>query len=465
MFLGDELKTFIRNTLAASRIRGAGKIVLIAALGLTFSSHAAIAQDWLHTGTGLGVQKQRVAVSPFGPAGSISPAMAQEFGDVVSSDLEYSGIIDPVSASLFPQSTPHQPSELNYQAWSAAPASASYLAFGNLSGGGSDLAAQAWFYDVRNPGGQAVIAKIYRGQPTDDQVRLYAHQFADEILKQLSGGLPGISTTQIAFVSARTGNKEIWVMDYDGKNQHVVTSMKSIALTPRWSPDNTRIAFTCMAPGRNGVQSFQICMYSLASGHLISWPRFLGTNSSPAWSPDGSQVMFMSSMGGPPELYVADASGAHPKRLTFTVGVNTSPTWNPKTGQQVVFVSDRGGVPQLYMMSAAGGDVQKIELGDMGYVIDPSWSPNGELLAFSWRRPDGNYDIYIYDVSTKQLAQLTRDAGRNERPSWAPDGRHIVFESTRTGTRQIWSMLADGSQQRALTKQGENESPSWSAPR
>ena len=120
----------------------------------------------------------------------------------------------------FPQSTPHQPSELNYQAWSAAPASASYLAFGNLSGGGSDLAAQAWFYDVRNPGGQAVIAKIYRGQPTDDQVRLYAHQFADEILKQLSGGLPGISTTQIAFVSARTGNKEIWVMDYDGQNQH-----------------------------------------------------------------------------------------------------------------------------------------------------------------------------------------------------------------------------------------------------
>ncbi len=144
MFLGDELKTFIRNTLAASRIRGAGKIVLIAALGLTFSSHAAIAQDWLHTGTGLGVQKQRVAVSPFGPAGSISPAMAQEFGDVVSSDLEYSGIIDPVSASLFPQNAPHQPSELNYQAWSAAPASASYLAFGNLSGSGSDLAAQAW---------------------------------------------------------------------------------------------------------------------------------------------------------------------------------------------------------------------------------------------------------------------------------------------------------------------------------
>jgi TolB protein len=220
-----------------------------------------------------------------------------------------------------------------------------------------------------------------------------------------------------------------------------------------------------MAPGRNGVQSFQICMYSFASNHLLPWPRFLGTNSSPAWSPDGSQVMFMSSMGGPPELYVTDANGAHPKRLTFTVGVNTSPAWNPKTGQQVVFVSDRSGVPQLYMMSAGGGDVEKLDMGDKGYVIDPSWSPNGQILAFSWRRPDGNYDIYLYDVASKQLAQLTHDAGRNERPCWAPDGRHLVFESTRTGTRQIWSMLADGSQQRALTTKGENESPNWSAPR
>ena len=175
--------------------------------------------------------------------------------------------------------------------------------------------------------------------------------------------------------------------------------------------------------------------------------------------------MFSSGMSGnSTELYVADASGARPKRLTFTVGVNTSPVWNPKTGQQVVFVSDRSGVPQLYMMSADGGDAQRLDMGDKGYVIDPSWSPNGQLLAFSWRRPDGNYDIYIYDTATKELAQLTSDAGRNERPCWAPDGRHIVFESTRTGTRQIWSMLADGSQAKQLTRTGENESPSWSQP-
>jgi len=113
-------------------------------------------------------------------------------------------------------------------------------------------------------------------------------------------------------------------------------------------------------------------------------------------------------------------------------------------------------------MGADGTEVQKIPLPDMGYVIDPAWSPNGQLLAFSWRRPNGNYDLYVMDIATHALVELTRDAARNERPSWAPDGRHMVFESTRTGTRQIWSMLADGSVPRQLTTDGQNESPNWS---
>jgi TolB protein len=203
-------------------------------------------------------------------------------------------------------------------------------------------------------------------------------------------------------------------------------------------------------------------MYSMISNKLISWPHYRGTNSAPAWSPDGTKVMFMSSQYGNPELSVADADGNHIKRLTFSKGANTSAAWNPKTGQQVVFVSDRGGTPQLYVMDAAGGDVQKLEVGDKGYVIDPAWSPNGQLLAFSWRRPDGNYDLYVTDMASHQMVQLTRDAGRNERPSWAPDGRHLVFESTRSGTRQIWSMLADGTDVRQLTTRGDNESPNWS---
>ena len=160
--------------------------------------------------------------------------------------------------------------------------------------------------------------------------------------------------------------------------------------------------------------------------------------------------------------FTTDADGSHVKRITHSVGANTSPSWNPKTGQEVAFVSDRGGTPQLYTMDAEGAEAQKVPLPDMGYVIDPAWSPNGQLLAFSWRRPNGNYDLYIMDVATHDLVELTRDAGRNERPSWAPDGRHMVFESTRTGTRQIWSMLADGTSARQLTSAGQNESASWS---
>jgi TolB protein len=250
-------------------------------------------------------------------------------------------------------------------------------------------------------------------------------------------------------------------MDYDGANAHQLTRLKSIALTPRWSPDATKIAFTCYVPYR-GATSAQICIYSTASDRLISFPRFPGTNEAPAWSPDGSQIAFMCSRSGDPQIYTADANGNHLQRITDTAGVSTSPVWNPKTGQQLVFVSDRGGSPILYMANSDGSNVQKIDLPDMGYVIDPAWSPNGQLLAFSWRRPNGNYDIYVMDIVSHQLAQLTRDAGRNERPSWAPDGRHIVFESTRTGSDQVWSMLADGSMPHQLTFQGVNSSPNWS---
>lgn len=421
----------------------------------------AAAQDWFKTGTGLGVTKARVAIPDTAARSASAEPLARTFHDVLWADLEYSGILDLVSPSFYPQAVPSQPSELKAPDWAAAPASAYMVAYGNLTADGTNLAFAGFLSDVHNPAAPLALQKIYRGAATDADARRLAHQFADDIVSLLSGGQPGIAQTLIAYVSARGGNKEIWVMDYDGGNQHQVTHLRSISLTPRWSPDATRIAFTCYVPFR-GVTSAQICLYSTASERLISFPRYRGTNSSPAWSPDGSQIAFMSSQNGDPEIYVADVDGARLHRITFARGVNTSPAWNPKTGKQMVFVSDRGGVPVLYLSNSDGSDVQKLELPDMGYVIDPSWSPNGQLLAFSWRRPSGNYDIYVMDIVSRQLVELTRDQGRNERPSWAPDGRHLVFESTRTGRRQIWSMLADGSAPHQLTFEGQSESPNWS---
>jgi len=419
------------------------------------------AQDWFKTGTGLGVTKARVAVPDTVARSAFGEPLPKTFHDVLWADLEYSGILDLVSPSFYPLQMPSQPNELKAEDWSAAPANAYMVAYGNLTTDGSNLAFAGFLSDVRNPSAPLALQKIYRGPATDAGVRKLAHQFADDIVAVLSGGQPGIAQTQIAFVSGRSGNKEIWVMDYDGANQQQLTHLKTISLTPRWSPDATRIAFTCFAPVR-GVTSAQICIYSTVSNRMIAFPRYRGTNSAPAWSPDGSQIAFTSSQNGDPEIYVADIDGARLHRITFAAGVSTSPAWNPKTGKQMVFVSDRGGVPVLYLSNSDGSNVEKLDLPDMGYVVDPAWSPNGQLLAFSWRRPSGNYDIYAMDIVSRQLVELTRDAGRNERPSWAPDGRHLVFESTRTGTRQIWTMLADGSEPKQLTFQGQSESPNWS---
>jgi TolB protein len=421
---------------------------------------AAHAQDWFKTGTGLGVSKVRLAVTEFGAANPQAQPLEKTFHDVLWNDLEYSGIVDMVSPSFYPTAVPTQPSELDANAWNTAPANAHMVAFGSMDAT-NGLSVSGNLFDVRSAPAASALQKIYRGAATDGDARKLAHQFADDIIARLSGGVPGIASTQIAFVSNRSGNKEIWVMDYDGSNQHSITQLKTIALTPRWSPDATRIAFTCYESFR-GVTSAQLCMYSTDSSRLISFPRFRGTTCCPAWSPDGKQLAFMASGTGDPGIYVSDSDGAHEHRVTLTRGVSTSPVWNPRTGKQIIFLSDRGGEPLLYEMNSDGSNIEKIEMPDMGYVVDPAWSPNGQLLAFAWRRPSGNFDIYIMDIVSRQLVELTRDVGRNERPSWAPDGRHLVFESTRTGTRQIWSILADGSEPKQLTYTGQNESPNWS---
>lgn len=445
--------------------------LLIGGCMLLAGGMPAAAQDWFRTGTGLGVDKARVAAADFGARGSAGDpleaqqkrnALAGTFNAVLWSDLDYSGILELASKSFYPLDLPTIPAQLRIDMWNREPVSAHMLALGNLSTAGEEMVIEAWLFDVRSQQ-PPVLAKRYRAAATDEEARRIAHQFADEIVARLSGGLPGIASTRIAFVSNRTGYKEIWAMDFDGANQQQLSSMRSIALTPRWSPDASRIAFTCYRRGPDRVTSAQICMHSIETGKSVAFVAYRGTNSAPAWSPDGSKLMFMSSMHGDPELFEVDSLGTSPKRITYSAGADTSPAWNPRTGQQVAFVSDRGGIPQVYLMNADGTNVEKLRLPDtMGYVIDPAWSPNGQLLAFSWRRPSGNYDIYVMDVATGAIVEITRDAGRNERPSWAPDGRHIVFESTRTGSRQVWTMLADGSMPRQLTFEGANESPNWS---
>ncbi len=261
---------------------------ILAAIALLLPP-AAPAQDWFKTGTGLGVEKARLAVPEFAARTPAAQPLEKTFHDVLWNDLDYSGIIELVSPSMYPLQVPTAPGELKAADWSQAPASAYMIAFGNLTASGNDLAVEGYLYDVRNPTAPAALEKRYHGATSDADARRIAHQFADEIIARLTGGVPGIASTQIAYVSARSGNKEIWLMDYDGANQHQMSHLRSISLTPRWSPDASRIAFTCYE-GFRGIITAQICLLSTASGNTIAFPRFHGTNASPAWSPDGTKL-------------------------------------------------------------------------------------------------------------------------------------------------------------------------------
>ncbi len=444
--------------------RSASALLLVCALTLSPRPlRADSQQDWFRTGTGIGVEKIRLALPAFTAENTEAETPTGVFNAVLWYDLEASGILELVSPSFYPLETPTRPENLKHDAWMEAPVNAHMVAFGSLRTAEKELLVDAWLADVRNPRAPPVIAKRYRGQPTEEDARQIAHQFADEIIQALSGGQPGIASTRIAFVSARTGSKEIWMMDYDGHNQRQLTRCGSLCLTPRWSPDNTLIAYTAYesSAGNGGVPRTEIHLHSTIMNRRIAFPHFRGTTTTPAFSPDSSQIAFSSSITGDQEIYLVGRDGGRQRRLTMSRGVDISPAWNPRTGNQIAFVSDRGGSPQIYLMNADGTNVERITSGE-GYAVSPSWSPNGQLVAFAWQRQGSNFDIYVMDVATRQWVQLTQDSGRNESPSWAPDGRHLVFESTRTGRSQIWMMLADGSGLRQLTFEGLNTAPQWS---
>jgi TolB protein len=419
-------------------------------------------QDWIRTGTGLGVEKVRLAVPDF-KASNQDPRnteLLKVFNDTLWNDLDNAGIFDMVSKSFMPTDTPGNPADVRFDAWSSAPVNASMLAFGNLGASGNTLTVQGWLYDVKNVSSPQVLGKQYQDAATTNAARITAHKFADEIIFRLGGGIPGVAESSIYFVSSRSGHKEIWAMDYDGANQHQVTHLGSISLSPRISPDGSRLAFSSLAKG-----SWDILMYSLDLNRLVSFPKFGGTNLSPAWSPDGTKLAFSSSRSGDSEIYVTDSSGGNLKRLTAMKGPDVSPVWNRKTGSQIAWVSGRTGLPQIYTTEADGTNDQRMT--DEGYAVSPSWSPNGQFLVFSWFRhygpgAPGAQDLYIMDIASKQWVQLTHDGGRNDFPCWSPDGRHIIFQSSRSGGEQIWTMLADGSNQKQLTFTGSNSQPNWS---
>jgi TolB protein len=422
------------------------------------------AQDWVRTGSGLSDKRIRIAAADMKPVGSDpqTPILKSTFDATLYNDLSNAGVFDLVSKSMLPKETPGSPQEIILPNWAAEPANASMVAFGALSVADGKLTVSGWVFDAKNPNSPQVLGKQYGNTATQDSARAVAHRFADDIIARLSG-LNGIAETKIYFVSNRTGTKEIWAMDYDGQNQHILAKLNTISLSPRVSPDNSRLAFASI-----GKEGWAIKIFSLELGRMIAFPAGVagGSNVSPAWSGDGAKIAFSSSRTGDPAIWVADANGNNLHKLTaFHGGHDVAPTWNPKTNAQIAWVSGRTGLPQIYIMDAEGGNIQRMT--DGGYAISPSWSPNGQLLAFSWNRKygpgaPGGQDIYVMDIASMRWIQLTHDAGTNDFPSWSPDGRHIVFERGINGRNDLWTMLADGTEQHELTRSGKNFMPNWS---
>jgi TolB protein len=438
------------------------KTFIVFALFLLPFSGSLYAQDWVRTGTNLGVQRIRLAAADFKPgSGDAQTApLKTVFDTTLYNDLKNAGIFDMVSKSMAPPQTPGGPQEINLQSWSAAPSSAEMVAFGSLTVNGGKVNVTGFVFDTKNAQSPQILGKQYADAASADNTRQIAHHFADEIILRLGGGLNGICETKLYFVSNRTGSKEIWVMDYDGQGAHAITHLGSISISPRVSPDNSRVAFSSL--GNNG---WSVRMYSLVLGRMVNFTSPAGTTLSPAWSSDGAKLAFSSSQTGDNEIYTTDSSGGSLHRLTAFRGPDVSPVWNPKSNSQIAWVSGRTGLPQIYIMDSDGANVQRMT--DNGYATSPSWAPNGQFLAYSWNRKygpgaPGGQDIYLMDIASKRWIQLTHDAGSNDFPSWSPDGRHIVFQREEGGRVQIWSMLADGTEQQQLTHDGWNAMPNWS---
>jgi len=430
---------------------------------LAFSANlAAHAQDIFGEANKAPGDRTRVAVANFKPASAGTDALKATFDTTLYNDLANAGIFDMVSKSIAPPITPGSPAEMNLAQWSAAPVAAAMVAFGSLGVTAGRVAVNGYLFDVKNPQYPQVLAQQYNEDASEDSARQIAHRFADQIILRLGGGIPGIAETKIYYVHAAGGNKEIWEMDYDGANQHAVTHLGQISLSPRVSPDNSRLAFTTL--GREG---WKVSMYSLLLGKMVNFPSGGGSTISPAWAPNGKELAYSAAPNGDYDIWISDVNGSVGRKVTNFTGPDMSPVFNPRTGSQLAWISGRTGLPQLYIMDSDGSGVTRMT--DGGYASSPSWSPNGQFLTFAWNRKygpgaPGGQDIYVMDIASKKWTQITHDIGQCDFPSWAPDGRHIVFANSpdgRISDMKIYSMLADGTERKALTGNG-NDMPNWS---
>ena len=321
----------------------------------------------------------------------------------------------------------------------------------------SKLVMEACAYDGGNE--NLAMGKRYVGGPiTLKLLRLMVHRWADELVSRYTGD-PGIAKTKIVYVSQdASGNRDLYVMDYDGFGPKRVTADRRLSLMPAWSPDQRSVVYTTYRKNNQ-----EIVQLHLASGSKKILVRAQSLNITPAYSPNGKLVAFASAVDGNSDIYTLDLATQKEIKLTFDRSADLSPTWSPN-GREIAFTSDRGGRPQIYVMSADGSNVRRLTF-EGTYNAAPAWSPRGDWIVYVCHLPKMGFKLCRMTPDGQQRVQITSGPQNeiDDSPSWAPDGRHLVFSSTRGGKSHIFMVNMDGTGLEQLTSGGRHHSsPSWS---
>jgi len=391
---------------------------------------------------GGGASQVPIAIAPF----RAEAALPQKVTDIVAADLGRSGLFRIVDSGGL-TSIPAEPADVQYPAWQARGADA--LVIGSVSA----LANGNW--DVRfrllDVAKQAQLAG-FAYQVTTAQLRGTAHKIADAIYEKMTGDA-GVFSTRITYVVKNGTRYELQVADADGYGAQTVLASNEPIISPSWAPDGTRLAYVSFERKKPIVY-----IQSLVTGNRTVAANFRGSNSAPAWTPDGKRLAVVLTKDGNSQIYLINADGSNAARLTNTNTIDTEPNFSPD-GQWVLFTSDRGGSPQVYRVPVTGGAPERLTF-DGSYNVTPRYAPDGRSFAFI-QRAGGRFNVALQDFASKQMQSLTEN-GVDESPSFAPNGRIILYATEVRGRGILATVSIDGRvRQRFSADVGDVREPAW----